>query len=77
MNMNKPSRQPLALTDEQMRCVRSACSVLRHTARDRFLQDLAGELARLRYPLSDSDVQAAIHDLLGLVPVKNFVLRGD
>jgi hypothetical protein len=68
---------PLSLTDEQMRAVRTATAVLRHTARDRFLQDLAGELARLRYPLSDGDAQRAIHDLLGLVPVKNFMLRGD
>jgi hypothetical protein len=74
--MNRPLHQPLALTDEQARCVRTACSVLSYTARDKFLQDLAGELARRRYPLSDADVQDAVHQLLGLVPVKNFVLRG-
>jgi hypothetical protein len=77
--MTKPMRQhqPPTLSPEQARCVRTACSVLRHTARDRFLQDLACELAKRRTPLSDADVQAAISDLLGLVAVKNFVIRGD
>jgi hypothetical protein len=75
--MNKPLHQPLVLTDEQMRAVRSATAVLRHTAKDRFLADLARALARHHPPLSDHAVLDAIHDLLGLVPVKNFMLRGD
>jgi hypothetical protein len=74
--MNKSLRQP-SLSPEQMKAVRCAAATLRPSGRDAFLQDLARELARQRPPLSDHAVLDAIRHLLGLVAVKNFVLRGD
>jgi hypothetical protein len=66
--MNKP-----ALTEVQQQAVRVALATLRHSSRDAFLQALAGELARHRYPPSDTDVKVAIRQLLGIIPLRNFV----
>jgi hypothetical protein len=60
------------LSNEQMEAVRVAAATLRLSARDAFLQALACELARCRYPPSDTDVRVAIRQLLGITPLGNF-----
>jgi hypothetical protein len=67
--MGLAMRKPLALTDDQMAIVRAASASLRLAARDRFLQDLACELARYPHPPTDTDLRVCIRQLLGLVPL--------
>jgi hypothetical protein len=54
------------LTDEQMQIVRTAAAKLRLSARDKFMLDLASVLARCHCPVSDTDLRAAIRQLLGV-----------
>jgi hypothetical protein len=56
----------VALTDEQMELVRTAAAPMRLSVRDKFMLDLASELARCRSPLTDADVRIAIRKLLGV-----------
>jgi hypothetical protein len=58
-----------ALTPAQQGQVQAACATLRLAARDRFLLDLASELARSPTPLTDLDLRMAMRKLLGVVPV--------
>jgi hypothetical protein len=71
--MGVAMRKPLSLTDSQMQAVRTVAATLRLNARDRFFQALACELARGRYPPSDSDLHVAIRSLLGVTPVNHFI----
>jgi hypothetical protein len=66
-------RPPLSLTTEQMAAVRTAASTLRLSARDKFLQALACELARCSNPthLTDIDLRVVIRQILG-VPTDAF-----
>lgn len=64
--------RPLTLTDAQMEMVRVAAATLRLRGRDKFLQALAVELARYRYPPSDMDVKVAVRQLLGIKPLHDF-----
>jgi hypothetical protein len=73
MSLNK--NRPMALTDGQMQAVRVAAATLRQSGRDKFLQALACELARRRYPPSDSDVKFAVRQLLGITPLHDFAPR--
>jgi hypothetical protein len=57
----------IILTDEQMAMVRTAAAPMRLSARDRFMLDLASELARCHSPVSDLDVRICIRKLLGVV----------
>jgi hypothetical protein len=66
-------RKPLALSNEAMEAVRVAAATLRLSARDAFLQALAGELARGRYPPSDTDVHVCIRQLLSITPNTHFI----
>ena len=58
-----------------MEAVRTAAATLRLRGRDKFLQALAVELARCRYPPSDMDVKVAIRQLLGVTPLHDFAPR--
>jgi hypothetical protein len=58
--------QTVALTDEQMEVVRLVAAPMRLSVRDRFMLDLASELARCNSPVSDLDVRVAIRKLLGV-----------
>jgi hypothetical protein len=64
----------VALTSEQMQIVRAAASGLRLSARDKFNLDLASALARCPNPPSDTDIRAAIRQILG-VPTSAFNAR--
>jgi hypothetical protein len=61
------------LTDAQQQQVLAALATLRMSSHDRFLLDLASELARRSPPISDLDLRVAIRTLLGVVPVKDVV----
>jgi hypothetical protein len=50
---------PLALTDSELAAIMDACRPLQPHARDRFLKDIAGELAMLPM-LGDDAVHRAI-----------------
>lgn len=65
--------KPLTLSDEQMATVKAACASLRPSSHDRFLQDLACELARYPQPPSDAELHIAIRSLLRIVPSRHFV----
>ncbi len=65
-------RLKLGLTDRQQEQVIAAAATLRLKSQDRFLQDLAHELGRRRYPPTDTDVKVAIRQLLGITPLRNF-----
>jgi hypothetical protein len=54
------------LTDTQKQIIRSAAANLRWVERDRFNLDLASALARCQAPVTDSDLRAAIRQLLGV-----------
>jgi hypothetical protein len=56
----------IILTDAQMNLVRSAASSLRWIERDQFNLNLASALARCNAPVSDTDLRAAIRQLLGV-----------
>jgi hypothetical protein len=58
--------QTVALTDEQLEVVRAAASGLRLSVRDRFMLDLASELARCSTPVSDLELRVSIRKLLGV-----------
>ncbi len=63
----------LGLTDQQKEQVTAACATLRLTSQDRFLQDLAHELGRRRYPPTDTDVHSAVKMLLANTPAASFI----
>jgi hypothetical protein len=71
--MGVAMRKPLTLSDEQMQAVRAASASLRLAARDRFLQDLACELARYPHQPSDAELHIAIRSLLRIAPSTHFV----
>jgi hypothetical protein len=68
--MNKPLRTPVGLTASQLSQVQSAAALLRVESRSQFLQDVASQLTRLRHMPTNSDVNATIQTVLGLVPVE-------
>jgi hypothetical protein len=75
--MNKPLHQPLALTAAQRAQIAAALATLRFAARDAFLLDLSSSLACCPQPLSDRGLKIAISDLLGIMPIKHFIVGDD
>jgi hypothetical protein len=65
----------MIFSDQQMHLIRVAAATLRLGARDRFMQDLALQLAPC-HPVSDSDVAAAIRQLLGVGAIDAMVTGG-
>jgi hypothetical protein len=65
----------IILSDEQMELVRSAAATLRWAERDQFNLNLASALARCHAPVTDTDLRAAIRQLLGVsgnnIPTNN------
>ena len=58
-----------------MKAVRAACASLRLAARDRFLQELACELARYPSHPTDADLRICIRQLLGITPLCHFAQK--
>ena len=62
-----------ALTRQQSDRVHAVAGLIQHSDRDGFLADATHLLRQLDRPASDSDVNAVLHRLLGVVPIHELV----